>query len=266
MLSSRYLFSFVVSTLVYGVAVAIFVGIFYSLKYKPTKEKNQSSVKIVINQERNLEPIIEKKSIIQNQPQAKEEQQLNKQLTNENIKPEIENIKETPKELPKITQVIEKIELKTSQKETIKDIQPTIKAQTQVKNEESQNQKNKEIERKTSQVVQPLPQVSPQKKVQTNIDNSDKKEKYLALIKQSINKHKYYPPKAARRGIEAQIDVKFLISKTGELISILSIDGDKLFHDSVREAINSAFPITPPTQVYGEDITLILSIGYTIQH
>ncbi|MBI3873544.1 MAG: TonB family protein, partial [Arcobacter sp.] len=133
---------------------------------------------------------------------------------------------------------------------------------------ESKESKSEPIVQSKQQASQLVTQSSTHHENQKQINNTDeinKKNRYFSLLKQAIDSHKYYPQNALRRAIEADVEVKFIISSSGELISILAINGNKVFQASVKEAIESTFPFAPPKNLLNENTTLALVISYKIQ-
>lgn len=99
-----------------------------------------------------------------------------------------------------------------------------------------------EVKKKTRQKKVRKNQVN--KKVSARKSKSSKaeKNKFLANIRAKINKHKSYPKVAKRRGMQGSVKVKFTILRSGKVGNI-SINGPKVFHNSARTAVKSAFPV-----------------------
>lgn len=96
------------------------------------------------------------------------------------------------------------------------------------------------------------------------IETSQKRDNYFNQIKNTIEKHKYYPQNALKRGIESDMLVKFTISSAGELIFVEILSGNKIFQIPLIEAIKSTFPLMPPKNVLNENTTLTLMVSYKI--
>jgi protein TonB len=62
-------------------------------------------------------------------------------------------------------------------------------------------------------------------------------------VRRKIEKNKYYPRIAKKRGMEGVVKVKFKILANGN-VSNISVSGSKLFHSSAKEAIKNSFPIS----------------------
>lgn len=109
------------------------------------------------------------------------------------------------------------------------------------------------------------------KKLKTLINNDIKKEelkkiqnKYYSKIKQTIDKNKYYPKSARRRGIEDRVKITFEISKKGELLSFHILEGKSIFHKSTARALQNSFPLLPPKELRNNIITLTLNLEYNL--
>jgi len=147
--------------------------------------------------------------------------------------------KDIPKQKP-IKKVVEKIVKKT--------IQPTSKTATVAVN---QIKKNKSIQ-KTQAII---------------IDHEKIKRaqnKYYSQIKKTIDKNKFYPKMAIRRGIEGEVKIKFCISANGELLSFEIIEGKRVFKKSIAKAIEDSFPLPPPKNTFSNNLDLALTVQYKL--
>ena len=91
-----------------------------------------------------------------------------------------------------------------------------------------------------------------------------KQHKYYSQIKQTIDKNKFYPKVAVRRGIQGEVKIQFTISKDGELLSYKILDGEKIFFNSISEAIQNSFPLAPPTDLFTSNLDLKLTLHYKL--
>jgi len=87
------------------------------------------------------------------------------------------------------------------------------------------------------------------------------KNKFLAQIRANINKHKSYPRIAKRRGMQGAVKVKFTILRSGK-VGHISVDGPKVFRNSARDAVKSAFPIN----VKKSPLSLPMSVNITLRY
>ena len=57
-----------------------------------------------------------------------------------------------------------------------------------------------------------------------------------------IDRNKFYPRIAKKRGMQGSVKVKFTILANGN-VGHISVSGPKVFHNSARNAVKKAFPI-----------------------
>ena len=165
-------------------------------------------------------------------------QQTIKKVVKKNPPQEISAKKLKPIE-KKIKKVVhKKIEKKVHKKE------PVI-AKKQIKQNKSNNIKN----------INHLEELK-QKKSNQKI--------YYTKIKELINKNKYYPKIAVRRGIEGSVKIQFTISKDGELLTFKIIEGKKVFEKSIGTAIQKSFPLKPPQGTLTSNTQLSLQLDYRL--
>lgn len=82
-----------------------------------------------------------------------------------------------------------------------------------------------------------------QKRNQKPQASSAQKKSFWSKVRKKIEKHKYYPRIAKKRGMEGVVKVKFTILASGK-VSNVSVSGSKMFHSSAKEAVQNAFPIS----------------------
>lgn len=257
--NNRHLLAFVITTMIYGVAIASILGI--NPKEKLLNEQKQpqfQSVKIAfINEtpQNNTKKPLHKQQNIEKEPEKIIEK------TTEKIKPEVEKVVEKKQEKPIENKIAQTVQIpQIVQKQEIKQIiEPQIVAKTQPIAQPKIEEKTQII---AKQIVAPIPKIL--KHEPNNEEIKNKKREYFTLVKNTIEKHKYYPQNALRRGIECDIKVKFIISSLGQLVSLELIEGNKIFHTSVKEAIENSFPLLPPKNILADNEVVNLVISYTI--
>ncbi len=255
---NRYTHSFLLS---FGLYFFIFIALLFSSQNILLNNKTiDNSIKIAIYTEGKVssKPQIEQKEILTQKKQTKQ--------------PEM-------KVEPKIEKPIEKIVEKPVEKIVEKVVEKPIEQITKKVEVETKVQQKSDIDNHPVVTKQPLPitqTVTIQKQVSESISQKvvinesnmqetlAKKKQYFALVKNTIEKYKYYPQNALRRGIECDMKVKFTISSVGQLVSLELIEGNKIFHNSVKEAIEKSFPLLPPKNILSENEVLSLVISYTI--
>ncbi len=101
------------------------------------------------------------------------------------------------------------------------------------------------------------------KRVSARKSKSSKAEKnqFLANIRAKINKHKSYPRIAKKRRMQGNVKIKFTILRSGK-VGHISVSGPKVFHNSARAAVKSAFPISTKHA----PITFPSSINITLRY
>ena len=152
------------------------------------------------------DPVVEKKTEVK--PEA----------VNEPVREETPKIKEKVLPVP----VVPKAKPKPAEKPAAKVVK----------------KKAEKTKKRTAKKKQPAPKASPQK----SKGSSAEKNLFLATIRDKINKHKSYPRIARKRGMQGTVKVTFTILGSGKVGNI-SVEGPKVFHQSARNAVKSAFPI-----------------------
>jgi protein TonB len=92
-------------------------------------------------------------------------------------------------------------------------------------------------------------------------DKKDYLDKYLAQIRDLINKNVKYPSKAKKLSIEGIVIVKFKILEDGTVQNIEIIDGHKFLQTSTIEAIEEASKNFPKTN---QSIEIQVPIEYKL--
>lgn len=161
------------------------------------------------------------------------------------IEPEV--IKEpNPKEEPEIKEEVvpEPAVITQKPKPTVREIKkkPQVKKKTQKKTIKKKQERQKASARQAK--------VSPAEQNQ-----------FLANIRAKINEHKSYPRIAQKRGMQGSVKVRFTILNNGQVGQIL-VDGPNVFHESVINAVKSAFPVNAEEA----PIALPKNINITLQY
>lgn len=265
--SKRHSVAFVVSTLIYGVAIASIFELFNSHQIEKIK-KQTSHIEVALIDDDNTpqKEILQHRENTNNFPPPP----IKRVLPPEEIETEDKTIQKESKEekvierpkTPPLAKLEENTQNKTQdsikhsqKKEVAKEIekgetQPP-KIVTGIEKKESQNLLNTPVKEKPKQNLQEF---------------KEKRESYFALLKQTIERNKYYPKNALRRGIEGDVRVKFTISTDGKLLLIEKIEGNSIFHTSIKDAIASSFPIFPPRNILTENTTLDLIVSYKLNY
>ena len=257
---TRYLVAFVITAFVYAVSILAFWNLTGGLKLKDENLTEQSSVKIYV-----LSLPVQTNSKINNtiKSQTSKQTEQNSQQNNQIINQQLTQSKPNKIESPTIEnqkQIEQKVEAKTEAKE-----QKESTKVPQINKEDSQQIKQTQvIQQKSIQQVANQP-AKENYDTQNNPEMTSKRNAYFALIKQTIEKQKYYPKNALRRGIEADMVVKFTITPFGDLVNVSIVDGNRAFESSLIEAIEATFPLTPPKNILHSNTTLTLMVSYKIR-
>jgi len=159
------------------------------------------------------------------------------------------------KEVPKVEEVIpEPILEKIVEKPVIKKIVPE-KPKT-VQKKRVKKLKKKIVKKKIKKKVSKQQASSKQSK-----STPAQRNKFWSELRTKIDRHKFYPRIAKKRMMEGSVKVRFTILSNGHVGNI-SLKGPKIFYNSARNAIKSAFPIN----THKSPISLPTSINLTLRY
>lgn len=224
-------------------------------------------------------PVPIQKEKVKQAVEKKVEQKLEKRVEEKPKKPEkkIEKPKPKLKEEPKPKEQLKKPTPKPKPKNVIKNPEPRKEPLKTISKEVKKEKKKIEVKKEEPKKNQPKkePVLKQNNVLKTNsneVYNNNRKKasskgeqiKYFNKIKTLINKNKTYPKMALRRGIEGKVKVKLQISKDGELLNIINLDGHKLFKKSIKKNINSIFPIKPEKELFESDQIIEFEVIYSI--
>ena len=253
---NRYFVAFVITAFVYAVSILAFWHLTDGLKLKDENLTEQSSVKIYV-----ISLPVQTNYKINNtiKSQTSKQTEQNNQIINQ----QLTQIKPNKIESP-IIENQKQIEQKVESKTEVKEQKESTKV-PQINKEDSQQIKQTQvIQQKSIQQVANQP-AKENYDTQNNQEMISKRNAYFALIKQTIEKQKYYPKNALRRGIEADMIVKFTITPLGDLVNVSIVDGNRAFESSLIEAIEATFPLFPPKNILHSNTTLTLMVSYKIR-
>ena len=76
-------------------------------------------------------------------------------------------------------------------------------------------------------------------------------KRYFSELLAHIEKHKWYPKAARRRGIEGDVQVSFTLLPDGTIDGLQVTNNKEILTDAVRDAVNEALPMpTPPSSIH----------------
>ena len=163
------------------------------------------------------------------------------------------------KEEPKIEEVIpEPIVEKVVEKpivEKLKIVKKKPKKKKPVKKPKKQTVKKKQIKKKASKK---------QASAKQSKSTPAQRNKFWSALRTEIDKHKFYPRVAKKRRMEGAVKVRFTILANGKVGNI-SLKGPKIFYNSARNAVKSAFPINAKKSPISLPTTINLTLRYQIR-
>ncbi len=238
MLEHRYFISYFSTTLIYlfGISMFFYFQNHYFVSSRSEEKVFQMCISCVnpevvapVEQMEQVEeieqPIVEEETLVEEEPV---------------VEPEI--IKEEPEVKEEVTP--EPIVQKVIPKPVVKEVKKKHKVK-------------KKVKKKTAKKTQPRQKASSRQSKSSSVQ----KNQFLSNIRTKINKHKSYPRIAKKRGMQGTVNVKFTILSNGEVGNIL-VSGPKVFHNSARNAVKSAFPV----DAKNAPISLPKSINITLRY
>ncbi len=188
-------------------------------------------------------------------PKPVEPEKIVEEVVKEIVEP-IEEKKEEVVPEPVVQKVMPKPIIKKPKKEIKKIVKPKP-----VKKAKKKTRKNKKIVKK--KVVHK--KVSRQQaSFRQSKSTPAQRNKFWSALRTKIDRHKFYPRMAKKRGMEGLVKVRFTILSSGKEGSI-SVTGDKIFYNSARNAVKSAFPIDASKSPVGLPTSINLTLHYQIR-
>lgn len=78
------------------------------------------------------------------------------------------------------------------------------------------------------------------------IDLASEKKSFFSSLRADIQNQLRYPPAARRRGMEGEVEIRFLLSSDGVINHISIQRGESIFHNAALAAVNAASGIDVP--------------------
>lgn len=78
------------------------------------------------------------------------------------------------------------------------------------------------------------------------IDLASEKKSFFSSLRANIQNQLRYPPAARRRGMEGEVEIRFLLSSDGVINHISVQRGESIFHNAALAAVNAASGIDVP--------------------
>lgn len=231
---NRYLFSFIITILVYLLIFAIYIynNDLANKSVVNLKKENKIAFK-VINEPKKLNKVLKK-------------QDIKKTIQKKVIKKKIIKKKIIKK------RIIKKIE-KNVEKETAKIVKSKVK---NIISNKKEVLLKKELEKKNI-----LPKLdNPKEKILEKL-----RVDYLNLVKRTINSNKSFPKSAKRRGLQGEVKIKFDVSKKGKLLSFHILNGNSSFFKASSKALKKSFPILRPKEIQKKILHLSINLKYILK-
>jgi len=173
------------------------------------------------------------------------------------VEPEVKEEPKVEEVIPEpiVEKVIEKPIVEKPKIEKKKPITEKPKKKKPVKNPKKQTVKKKQVKKKVSK-----------KQASTKQSKSTpaQRNKFWSALRTEIDKHKFYPRVAKKRMMEGAVKVRFTILANGNVGNI-SLKGPKIFYNSARNAVKSAFPINAKKSPISLPTTINLTLRYQIR-
>jgi len=239
----RHFTAYVITVLIYVSMAAI---LWYTQKhyFVSSKVEKESTIKMSLSEfvpevvappEKVLppEPIVE--------PQPPEETPIIEEVTPESV---IEKVVKKP--LP----VVKKIK-----KKVVKKIKKKVVKKKIVKKKITQKKVKKKVKKKVSRQQASLRQ-SRSSKAEQN--------KFWSALRRKIDRNKFYPRIAKKRGMQGSVKVKFTILANGN-VGHISVSGPKVFYNSAKNAVKNAFPINAKKSPISLPTSINLTLHYKVR-
>ena len=239
MLRNRHFISYFSTTLIYLSIAGIFLYVEQRMLVAAKKSEEKAITMCLSSFVPEVLPVIE-------EPIVEEEPVVEPEIIEEPIIEKEPEIEEEIIPEPIVEKVIPKPIVKKVKKK------PEVKKKPKKKKIQKKKPQKKKVTKKKAR-----------KKVSASRSRSSKAEKnqFLANIRAKINKHKSYPRVAKKRRMQGSVKVKFTILRSGKVGNI-SLNGPKIFHNSARAAVKSAFPVNAKNA----PISLPQSINLTLRY
>ena len=153
------------------------------------------------------------------------------------------------------------------------EVKPVQEIKPVVKKVEKKKPK-KIIPQEVARVVEPEPvveevaDIQPQAAMLPPPSNAallaQQREQYMQQLMSHIEKYKYYPGAARRRGIEGEVNIRFRLCHDGD-VEDLEIDSDySILKQAANEAVRSALPLPQPPEDLGFSRQFVFNMVYRL--
>ena len=234
MVKHRNLVSFIITALLYTL---LFGGYFYFIRSYIVSDQSSRDVAIQLNLQEFIPEVVPDVQEVEEEPEPEPEPEpvVKEEPVVEEVIPE----PVTPKVLPK------------------PEIKKPVPKKKKIK-------KKKKVKKKKVRTRSATNRNVGTKRQGSGHASASQKNRFLATVRQRINRNKSYPRIAKRRGMQGSVRVKFTILANGHVGNI-SISGPKVFHSSARKAVKRAFPISTKNIPVSLPKTVNLTLRYQLR-
>lgn len=248
MLKNRHFISYFSTTLLYATIIGLFL--FMQQQTKISTERSQEKVMQVV-----LSDFMPEVLPVEETPVVKEVKEL-------------EIKEEEPVEPEVIEEPVPQEEVKVVEEPTpepiVKPLLPLPKPVIEKPKKKIEVKKTtKKKPKKTVKKKKPIPKAS-RASVKKTQANPDKVNRFYKKVRVKINQNKSYPKIAKRRRMQGAVKVTFTVLRSGEVSNIL-LKGPKVFYNSARHAVKSAFPISVKNIPVSLPATVHITLRYQIR-
>lgn len=147
-------------------------------------------------------------------------------------------------------------ELKTSEHK-----RPVTEKKQKARKQQSEKNKSVPHQEQRKETIAPSQQATQSQQDMEQLQ-AQRKRDYLGVLLAHIEKHKFYPRTARRRGLEGDVPIRFMMLSDNN-IKILQANGSHaVLQQAAKEAVTSALPFpTPPV-----DLSLPLMLEFSIRY
>lgn len=90
------------------------------------------------------------------------------------------------------------------------------------------------------------------------------KSRFYQRVRELIEENKVYPKIAARRGIQGEVQIRLVLSPSGDLLHFELKEGNKIFEKSLKKTIVALFPLAPPQDLFESNLQLDLRVVFKL--
>ncbi|WP_304546343.1 energy transducer TonB [Sulfurimonas microaerophilic] len=242
---NRYIFAFVASLVLYTSLIA-------SIIYIVGNEEEVSQSQDLADTQTVAISVIQQKQCTS---KKKHTQKLETQPKNKAPKKVVKKVEKKEKLQPKVEQVKQS---KESVEEIVKQepIEEEVVAQVEEEMIQEENEQEETLEEEL---------LHDQQLQEMIIARQQELDQFTLQLVKKINENKRYPLSARRRGVEGDVDVKFIVLADGGVSAIKVIAGKSIFKNATIQAIESSFPVNVEKSLIDFPQEFQIKLAYTLK-